>query len=254
MCVLFFAFHRHLYFVQVWYAVGKSIEKHTNRKQSPPPWIEQCRLYVGSTSREYIQDNGQVWDVHKLTQMLRGHWDNVFVHRLGYDKDSAKGKELFETLLQIQQRRHTRAHQVVPTESEVLQALRHMLTALEMFSGSAWDMAVPIGQIRGLLREAQAMMRIARQAAASKGSPAVPSVPKTLSKEEFDILGLFLSLLDFETGLEDALGGGIGYLGGKVVVGEDVQAWFSTDEGKPALTRFIAEQENFEVITSARHW
>ena len=114
--------------------------RQAEREKHEPRWIKQARLYVGKTSQDYLKDNGQDWDVHKLTQIMRNHFHTVFAPALGYQRTDPDGKQLFDTLLQVQNRRNTRAHHDLPSETEVLQALLHMVTSSQLMQTGSWQM------------------------------------------------------------------------------------------------------------------
>ena len=226
-----------------------SKKRWEQRRELVPAWVVEARRYVGKSSADFVHDNGKVWDVHKLTQMIRGHFHKVFVPRLGYDKDDARLKELFDTLLQIQNRRNTRAHSVLPSEAEVLQALRHMITALELMSTSACSMQTQLAKLKDLLREAQELVLDARKAKANSSAP--PQHGQTLSWAEFETLVAYLATVEFEVRLEQEVGE-FSHRDGNIAFKDEVQKRAGWKQHVESNVKSLSS--SFKQITEVRMW
>ena len=200
-----------------------------------PVWIERCRDPCGEKTRDFIRDNGLQWDVQKLAQIIRGSMRDVFAEHLGFG-DESRAKEFLETLLQVAERRNTRAHGDIPTEPEVLEALKHMKNVLLEFEPQK---ATEIGNI---LQEAQRLVHAARYSPTLKDNA-------TVNQEDFLVMALFLGLNDFEKRLE-VEAGEWDYNGGTITF-RNAQDW---SDDQTARFKLNPTKDRLKLISEARHW
>lgn len=162
-------------------------------------WLEKCAEACGSKTKGHLNDDGHPWDVHKLTQVIKGFMEDVFAPALSVP--DLERNDLFRSVGEIHNLRNTRAKPKVygmPPEREVLQAISRMEKVLRRFQEPA-----AAQKMAGKLKEAKRLHRLAREAKAA-ATPATAAV--TIPNTEFQVLVFYLASADFEARLTEQVG------------------------------------------------
>ena len=165
--------------------------------------LKFCVTYVAKRS----------WDVYLIATVMQGYFPDVFVKLSKTKDDIFSGKALLESLLQVSaglftrqmssgpdwlapqtvEVRNRRGHGERPSESDVLDSLRHMKFVFANF-------AFPEQHLEDLLKDAQRLVESARR---QPGTIETIGVPRA----SFEKLVLLRALADFERRLEEQAGG-----------------------------------------------
>jgi tetratricopeptide (TPR) repeat protein len=213
-----------------------------------PRWIEECRVFFGSTMKQHVNASNH-WDVHTIVAVMRGVLRDVFARHL---PDHFHAKELLSGILRVLSMRSTRAHRVAMVESDVLGALQQMVSVMTQCQRGADTVAA----VAGLLDEAKGLVQRARD----EGPDAV-CVACPLSADDVNAQRLYMALTAWELHVEAALGlvvvgdggtvvdasrGRLAYKDGTVVFGSGL------DAERTAVVQSLKPQ--LHLVAMARHW
>lgn len=201
------------------------------------------------------------WDTFTLISVLRAHFSAVFAKTGTSD---FKAKALLKTLLQVFERRNSRAHNRTPTEAESLDALskiEHVLTDCNIM-----DVAATIHKLRADAQDRVEKARTADEAAAAaadrgEAQPAIPTLHLPMDVHEHEALVLYRAMTAFEAAFAVAV---------KEPAGRPAGGWFYQGGNNATITlgnrpgsaihtvgrkqRISAAASSLQLIASARHW
>ena len=199
------------------------------------------------------------WDAFTIIAVLRAHFSAVFAKKMGAGTSDFKAKALLKTLLQVFERRNSRAHNRNPTEAESLDALskmEHVLTDCNIM-----DVAATIHKLRADAQDRVEKARTADEAAAAaadrgEAQPASPTLHLPMDVHEHEALVLYRAMPAFEAAFAVAVkepagrpAGGWFYQGGSITLGNRPGSAIHTVGRKQ---RISAAASSLQLIASAR--
>ena len=127
-------------------------------------WLQKCRQTCGKASASHMKADDETWDVFKLVQILTGYLKDVFAPNLGLSQ-KYRVKGLLNSLLEVQEARNRRAHNVLPTDEEVLDSLYCMKDVLALFGKET-----EVTEVSELIAEAEELVGRAERAELQEGA------------------------------------------------------------------------------------